>query len=305
MGWDELFTIAARQHGAVDVADVEDCQVPLSTFLARARREGWPDPAPGVRLLPGSPPTPHQALWVAALATGGVAAGRSALWLHGRAPTGPHIPEVVLPFGRAGGRSRLWVARRSRTLREAHVTSVDDLPSTNLARTFADLAPRFGERRLLHEVVAALRDGALGDGELAAVLGDLPGGTPGRGILRDVLSQLEGTRSDSGFEHDVRTGLAAEGIPVHPEPYPWRCEDGVVVHLDIAVPEAMVYVETDGRRFHSQPTAFETDRARWTQIVRAWRPVWVTWTRWRDQRRTVIADVRRAIALGPPQGVSQ
>ncbi len=299
MGWPELHTIAARQAGAVHRSDVLDCDVPIATFNARARRGEWSRPTHGVTLLPGTPPGPRQDLWVALLATGGVAAGRSALWLHGRGDA-TRRPEVLGPFARSVARDPGWVLRRSRTLRPEHVTSVDDVPLTTLARTFADLAPRLGERRLLHAVVPCLRDDRVRKEDLAAVLADLPAGTPGRGVLRTVLGQLEGTRSDSGLEHSVRTGLADDGIPVHPEPYPYRCEDGVVVHLDIAIPTHMVYVETDGRRFHSDPAAFEADRARWTQVTRAWRPVWVTWDRWHRRRAQVVADVRRAMALGPP-----
>lgn len=299
MGWPELHTIAARQAGAVHRSDVLDSGVPIATFNARARRDQWPRPAQGITLLPGTPPGPRQDLWVALLATGGIVAGRSALWLHGR-DHATRRPEVLGPFGRSVARDPTWLVRRSRTLRPEHVTSIDDMPVTTLARTFADLAPRLGERRLLQAVVPSLRDGALQREDLTVVLRHLPPGTPGRGVLREVLDQLHGTRSDSGLEHAVRTGLADDGIPVHPEPYPYRCEDGVVVHLDIAIPTHMVYVETDGRRFHSDPAAFEADRAKWTQVTRAWRPVWVTWNRWHRRRADVIADVRRAMALGPP-----
>lgn len=115
-----------------------------------------------------------------------------------------------------------------------------------------------------------------------------------------ALDDLGCMRSDSGWEHEVRADLSSLGLPVHPEPFPYRCEDGVVVELDVAFPGHWVYAECDGRGFHSAAGVFETDRVRWTQVVRHWRPVWITFSRWRYQRGEVLADIRRALDLADP-----
>ena len=104
-------------------------------------------------------------------------------------------------------------------------------------------------------------------------------------------------RSDSGWEHEVRSDLVGLGFPVHPEPFPYRCEDGMVVELDVAFPNHWVYGELDGRGYHSATDVFDTDRVKWTQLVRHWRPVWITYQRWRYERDAVLADIRRALQL--------
>ncbi len=63
-----------------------------------------------------------------------------------------------------------------------------------------------------------------------------------------VLSQLRGTSSDSGFERRVREWLCDSGMAPHPCLYPVRAEDDVIVELDIAYPDEMVYVDCLGFR---------------------------------------------------------
>lgn len=84
---------------------------------------------------------------------------------------------------------------------------------------------------------------------------------------------------------------------MHPRPFPFRCDDGVVVALDLALPKHWVYLEVDGLEAHTGRRTFEADRRKWTQVVRHWRPVWVTSDRWRTDRGGVLRDLDEAIAL--------
>ena len=121
--------------------------------------------------------------------------------------------------------------------------------------------------------------------------------TPGRGRVGLLLDELGWLRSDSDTEHDIRRHLTSLGYPVHPEPFPYRCSDGVVVKLDIALPDHWIYLEVDGFGTHGrQRGVFETDRRKWTQVVRAWHPIWVTPDRWRQARASVLRDLDDAIA---------
>jgi very-short-patch-repair endonuclease len=115
-----------------------------------------------------------------------------------------------------------------------------------------------------------------------------------------VLADLDGLRSDSDTEHDLRRDLIELGYPVHPEPFPFRCDDDVVVHLDLALPAHWVYLEVDGFGTHRTRRVFEADRVKWTQIVRHWQPVWVTASRWEQDRSAVLADLDAAIADADP-----
>jgi len=186
---------------------------------------------------------------------------------------------------------------RTRHLPDEDRTTVRGFDATTIARAVADLARVRSTDRIRTLVVDLERDGHLAREDLAACHERLPHSTPGRGRLGSALRDLGDLRSDSDTEHDMRRTLRDLGYPVHPEPFPFRCDDGVIVNLDLALPAHWVYLEVDGYGAHSQRRVFETDRIRWTQIARQWRPVWVTAQRWRDARGAVLRDLDAAIAL--------
>lgn len=300
MGFPHLFELAAQRHGVVWFGDASEAEVAIRTLRTRANREQWQQLFPNAWLAPGAPLTPLATLTAATLATGGAASRWSALWLHGLDVRLRPKPQVILPYGRIGRTLGDIEVLRSRTLAPHHLTEADGVAAVTVARAFADLAPQVFPGSLRHLVIDAEHLGLLERADLHALCEELPTGVPGLRRLRGVLAELAGTRSDSGFEHEVRAGLAADGIPVHPEPFPYRCEDGVTVHLDVAVPQHWVVVECDGRSSHIGRRVFTTDRLRWTQVARAWQLVWVSHDRWRDDRRGVVADVHRAIELADP-----
>lgn len=301
VGWTELLAYARRRHGVVTLADARTHGVGRSTLYRRAAQEGWDRLHPGVWLVAGARDT-HEARVVAALvATGGLAAGATALWLHGVLHRAPHPPQVLVPHGRTGSRRHGAVdVRRTTVLAAGDVTTVRGFPTTTAAFAILTVALARGRRGTRRLVIDAERDGHLAREDLVALVERLGRGVPGVGVVRGVLSELGGLHSDSDTEHHLRRDLIDLGYPIHPEPFPYRCDDGVVVHLDLAVPEHWVYLEVDGFGLHRRRRTFETDRVKWTQIVRQWRPVWVTAQRWRHDRRGVLRDLDAAIAAADP-----
>ena len=301
MGWKRLFTIGLERHGVVALDDAEACGLPRAVLMARAIREGWRPLHPGVYLLPGAPDTPMARLSAAVLWIDGYAARRSALWLHGVVDQAPVRPQVLVTHRRRGVAGRHVDMHRSRRLPDDHLTEVAGLAATSVARAVHDLAVG-GEhpRRLTALVLEAERRRAMRRGDLAVVRESFGRGCPGLATVDRVLEDLGAMRSDSGWEHRVRSDLRRLGLPVHPAPFPYRCEDGVIVELDVAIPTHWVYLECDGRGFHSATDAWGKDRRKWTQVTRQWRPVWVTYDRWRYERDAVLADVHRAMQLADP-----
>lgn len=301
MGWKRLFTIGLERHGVVALDDAEDCGLPRAVLMARAIREGWRQLHPGVYLLPGAPDTPTARLAAAALWVDGYAARRSALWLHGMLDQAPVRPQVLVTHRRRGVAGSHVDMHRSRRLLTAHLGEVEGIATTTAARAIHDLAAG-GEhpRRLTSLVLEGERRRRLRREDVAAVRECFGRGCPGLATLDRVLDDLGAMRSDSGWEHEVRSDLRQLGLPVHPAPFPYRCEDGVIVHLDVAIPTHWVYLECDGRGFHSATDAWGKDRRKWTQVTRQWRPVWVTYDQWRYERDAVLADVHRAMQLADP-----
>ncbi|MGH8900701.1 MAG: hypothetical protein ACRDYA_03235 [Egibacteraceae bacterium] len=80
--------------------------------------------------------------------------------------------------------------------------------------------------------------------------------------------------TDSAFERHVRCYLCDHGFRPYPDVYPLRVEGRLIAMLDIAFPLERVYVEIDGRRFHSDRNAFRADRVRNNEIA-ARAPDWL------------------------------
>lgn len=301
MGMTDLLEHARARHGVVTVTDAVAFDVSRAALYRRAAADGWLSLHPGVWLVAGARDT-HEARLVAAVeVTSGLARGDTALWLHGLVDEPPHPPQILVEHARHGSRRRTDVAvRRTRHLHEQDRTTIRGFPTLVLPRSILDVAPErgfLGTRRL---VIDAEREDLLDRSELVALQERLGARVPGQRMLRRVLADLGGLRSDSDLEQDIRRDLHDLGYPIHPSPFPWRCDDGVVVRLDLALPVHWVYLEVDGFGSHRKRPVFEGDRRKWTQLVRRWRPVWVTAARWRSDRAGVLADLDAAIADADP-----
>lgn len=300
MGWPELFSFARDRHCVVTVGDAIAHEVSEGALRRRATSDGWPLLFPGVWLIAGAAETDRARLLAATLAYSGHAAVESAMWLHGLREDAPRTPHVLVEHARHGTRRTGVEVRRTRTLRDGDLVEVDGISATDIVRTLIDIAPRRTRRRLRGHVIDAERDGLLERGQLATRLESLRRGVPALGRIRGVVADLSGLTSDSDTEHDVRRALIDLGYPVHPAPFPFRCDDDVTVELDLALPQYWVYLEMDGFGTHTRRSVFEGDRRKWTQLVRQWRPVWVTAERWRLDRDGVLADLDAAIADADP-----
>lgn len=299
MGWPELLRRARDQHGVVTLGDAAECDVSAEAVRARAAREAWTRLHRGVWLLASARDTRAARHTAARLVVPGVFREESALFVAGTGQPAPHPPQLLLPHA-ARSRSRTGIdVRRTRHLPDVDLVDLSTGTATTVARAVVDLARPWSVPRLRRLVIDLERDGNLHRDDLVACHRRTPRPTPGRGRIGEVLDQLGWLRSDSDVEHDIRHTLIELGYPVHPTPFPFRCDDEVVVHLDLAIPCHWVYLELDGAQ-HMLPGPFESDRRKWTQVVRQWQPVWVTANRWRVDRRGVLADLDTAIAAADP-----
>ena len=298
MGWPELYRLARAQYGVVTIADAVAAGLDPRTLRRRAAAEGWTRLHPGVWMVPGVRPTAVARTLAAVLATeGGVASGYSSLWLHGVVEQAPATPELLVPYGTRGPSAGQAVrVARTRWLPDEHCVRRRSIATTSVERAVLELSgrARVPDRRIRDLVIDGRRGGKLDLGVLERLCAEGRPGRPRLARLGRVLGEPGIGTSDSAWECEVREGVVGLGFDVHPGPFPYRCRDGVLVHLDVAVPGRWVCVECDGRAYHSDRRAFSTDRQRWTQISRDWQIVWVTWDRWMQDRAGVLADVRAA-----------
>ncbi|HSJ27284.1 MAG TPA: hypothetical protein VLB67_03675 [Acidimicrobiia bacterium] len=152
--------------------------------------------------------------------------------------------------------------RRTHDLDAWHVTAVDGIRSTTIARTVVDLAQHRTPRHIGAIVDRLVTDGRLELVELDAVLRSTGRrGKPGTTVMREVLERRMGDeRGGSELERRGRVLIERAGLPMPiPEfPVPWS----VGRRFDDAYPLLRIAIEWDSRRFHGQVASFEADRLR-------------------------------------------
>jgi hypothetical protein len=226
-----------------------------------------------------------------------VAAGSSAgelYMLEGvRAPT----PEIVVPKSqrprspgviahRSDDTAALMV-RRQRGLRVTGVeTTIVALGHTLDAEAF-EIACEDARRRRL-TTVPALRTYLDRFGRK---------GLPGVGATRDLLDELDPVHpARSTLEVKTRRLLIAHGISdfVREFPLVWN---GRPYRFDFAFPADRTILETNGRRWHDDPSDYEYDNEKWSVPGRhGYRVVFATWAKVTHAPGQLLAELTAALA---------
>lgn len=139
--WDRLVEVAAEQHGYVTTRDARDIGVDPVQLRLLAGRGRLERVGRGVYRVPVLPRGEHDDLAAAVSWTlgRGIISHESALALHALADVNPSRIHLTVPRNnhpRAAGGELYRVHRRD--LQAAHVTSVDGIPVTTVARTIKD-----------------------------------------------------------------------------------------------------------------------------------------------------------------------
>lgn len=108
-------------------------------------------------------------------------------------------------------------------------------------------------------------------------------------------------RPESALDRATRQLLRPYASDLYPRPFPFRCPDGVVIHLDIAIRWAWFALECDGFAYHSSRDAFRRDRLRWSQAQRGgWRISWVDRDRLDNDPDSIVDEVQEVLAAADP-----
>lgn len=202
---------------------------------------------------------------------------------------------VLVPESRHVRGQRWLQVHRSRTLRPSDITVANGMARTTAARTIVDIA---GSKTLsqLEGMLLHARQRGLVDLDDVAVQLERRTNAAGRGRVREALANVRGTPADSILEEKAHRLLVSHGYqPVLQHPV--RCSGGLLLHLDLAFPEARFGIECDGRAHHDDPTAFERDRERWRALEAAgWAMTWVTWRSLHDEPHVLLDAVARHVA---------
>ncbi len=237
---------------------------------------------------------------VLAAGPGAVLSHRSAADLHELLGTSRARIDVIV--ARPAQRKIVGIdVHRSRALRAADIVAVDEIPCTSVSRTLLDLAAvvnRERAERALNqaEVLRRLDLGALED-QL-----ERNRRTVAAAHLRAalVLYRPGDAPAESDLERRFIRQVRAAGLPEPERQVRFHCADGTASFLvDFVWRAQRLALETDGRRTHGTAAAFENDRWRDQQLVRAgWRVVRVTWRQLADDPASVVELVADLLATG-------
>ena len=122
-------------------------------------------------------------------------------------------------------------------------------------------------------------------------------GRPGSSPLRQLLDELDPVHAArSTLEVKTRRLLVANGLTdfVREFPLSWNNRR---YRFDFAFPTRRTILETNGRRWHDDPTDYEHDNEKWSVPGRhGYRLVFATWDKVTNQPRELLADLVSTLA---------
>ena len=203
---------------------------------------------------------------------GAVVSHRSAAALLGLLDRAPVVVDVI-GRGRRGREIDGILAHCSPDLQRAETGSVDGIPCTSPARTLVDLGGVVGRRSLRSAFERAAAKKMLDIDAIEMALGS--GGRRGARDLRALVGEWKGAapiakraRLKSPLEAMVLPILSRRGIPAPRANAPVDLVDGRI-EVDFLWEEQRFVLEADSRGFHGTEIAFERDRRRDRELLRA------------------------------------
>lgn len=272
--WRGLALRAERRHGVLSRAELHDCGLSDKAIWHAV------DVGRLHRIFPGAygigyRHTERRSRLVAATLACGPGAAishRSAAALLGLLDRGPTVIDVIASGDRGRKIDGIHVHLVGQ-LRPEEAGTVDGIPCTSPARTLVDLAGTIGARTLrscferaaarrmldLDAVERSMRPGRTGVRELRRLVGEWRQAAP--------LARRE--RLKSPLEAKVLPLLIQDGVPAPRPNAPVRLVGGKTIEVDFLWPDQRFVVEADSRDFHATNVAFERDRWRDRELMRA------------------------------------
>ena len=260
-----LHDLAAVNHGLFTRAEALATGLSGISLSRRVRDGYYLRVAPGIYRVRGHPETWVGDVAAATRLTGGLAAARTALALHGVSPTRrAGQPTIVVPYtasARTPVRARIL---RSRTLGELDRTEVAGIASCTVSRALVDHGREATPTAWRELVAESVRMRIVTLDEVAEQLGRA-GPVPARASMRAILAAFDPAvaRSRSGAETRFLELVTKAGLPRPVLNYELRDTHGdLVAELDAAYVDWWQAFEIDGAPFHALPAQLEHDEVK-------------------------------------------
>ena len=244
---------------------------------------------------------------VLACGHGTVVSHRSAAALLGLVDRAPVVVDVVAPGERGRGIDGIK-AHKAPRLARAETGTVAGIPCTHPARTLVDLAGLVGERTLRAAFEVAAFKRLLDLDAIEMVLNQ--GRRRGAPTLRALIAEWRAATTTlptqpklrSPFEAKLLPLLATSGLPMPQINAPVTTPGGRL-EVDLLWPDHRFVVEADSRRHHGTDLAFERDRWRDRELMRAgYATLRVPWRHAEREAEAVLDAIRLRLSdPGPPR----
>jgi very-short-patch-repair endonuclease len=268
MGFPDLVARAERQLGLVSTHQAHH-ELARQRFRTAVANGSLVRVRTGVYRFAGTTMSWRHAVMAAVLVAGlddAWASHGAAAAVHGLAGFRMSAATAIDISVRRGTRPRLKgiAVHECAVLPTAHVTTVDDVPVTSVARTVCDLAGTLPEPRLARVVDDALVRKLTTMAELRQTYEALRGGRRSIRAIGRILAVRgdEAARADSLPEAQLVRWLREAGLP---EPEQQHRIDAY--RIDLAYPSCGLLVEYDGFEAHTTRSAFDADRRRQNALV--------------------------------------
>jgi very-short-patch-repair endonuclease len=248
-------------------------------------------------------------LHAAALAcgSGALISHRSAGALLGLLDKSPVVVDLIAPPSR--GRKIDGIRfHRVRPPRRDEVGTVDGIPCTSPSRTLVDLAGTVGDWTLRSAFERAAQRQLL---DIPAIERSMEPGRRGMPSLRKLVDEWRRAapvtkqgRLKSPLEAKVLPLLLRRDTPPPLLNAPVQIPNGRI-EVDFLWPDHRFVVEADSRAFHSTPLAFERDRWRDRELLRAGYTTYRVTHQEAEHEATAVADTVVARIRGAPNAVDR
>ncbi len=252
----KIAIVAEKQHGVFTWQQARSAGLTPDAMKHRLRSARWQAMAKGVYRLCGSPRSWEQQVIALTLAAGPQAAAshRSAAALLGIPGFRRHgVPEVTTPRDRRH-RPPSTIVHRWRPFPDHHLTVVEGIVTTRMARTLVDLAGVVHAGRTARAVDNCLAAGGVTLPALHATFCDMAGrGRKGVAVMRAILDERGPGYVAPASELEARFVdlVRAAALPEPVRQFDAGDGDAWVGRVDFAYPHIGLLVELDSRRHHS------------------------------------------------------
>jgi hypothetical protein len=262
---------ARSQHGAISSSQAWRAGISPTMAKRRLGDGRWFAASPGIYVVGGAPDTWRQRLWVALLEAGDGAfvSHRSSSALRTVPGFAPGIVEVSKP--RALDHTiHHGVLHESGLILPGHLTTVDGIPCSSLARTMFELAAVIRGDRLIRAVDNAMAHRGLTSQQLQDIVRDMAKrGRTGSAIMRKI-SEARGADyvpPESGLEAELIDLLVGAGLPEPERQLSLGDEDSFIGRVDLGYRRYKLLLEVDGGPWHTSVSARAHDRERRNRLT--------------------------------------